>query len=549
VRGLDALFADALGTDATAIAGAIADGRAKGLRPLRALLAAGVPLGSLQAAAWTLQGHVMVEVHPAELELATMSTLPLAVCRRSHAVVVRREGPTAVVAVADPSDVGATDELRRALGPAVRIDIRVADAESIDEALRRYEAIEIMGPGEETPDVAADAPVALGGDSQAARNVAAIVTYAVHARASDIHVSCDDTGAEVRIRIDGVLHPYTRFAGTGAAAALLGRIKVLGGLDLGQRRLPQDGRIHVEVDGRVVDIRLVTMPNVWAGEDAVLRILDTSAGHVAIDSLGLSPTALAAWKRLWQVPHGLLLVAGPTGAGKSTTLYATLRQIATPDRSVRTVEDPVEVRLPGVTQVQVNPRAGLTFASALRSFLRADPDVILVGEIRDHETARVATEAAMTGHLVLATVHTSSAPQVPARLVEMGVPTYLVSAALRGAMAQRLVRRLCHHCRLIRSAPVGGPWYQSPPTEVHDAAPGGCGRCAHTGYRGRLAVAEVMVVGEDIQQAISEGVGIARMTELAVRSGMVPLDEAIAIVIRDGESSLTELARVATTHD
>ena len=516
---------------------AIADGAGQGLRPVRALAVAGIPLRSLQAAAWAVQGHSFVELDAGAVAVEIMTTLPLEVCRRSRAVAIGRDGPNVVIAVGDPSDVGAVDDVRRAVGWSLRPEFVVADTESIDEAIRRYEASQIMGPPDaaepaEAPPVASlTAPI--DGDSQAARNVAAIVTYAVDAKASDIHVYSDDTGAEVRIRIDGVLHPYTHFAGTAAAASLLGRIKVLGGLDLGQRRLPQDGRIQVDLEGRVVDIRLATIPNVWGGEDAVLRILDTSAGRVDITSLGLSAAALASWERLWRVAHGLVLVAGPTGSGKSTTLYATLRQVATPDRAVRTIEDPVEVRIPGITQLQINPRAGLTFASALRAFLRADPDVILVGEIRDHETARVATEAAVTGHLVLATVHTSAAAQVPARMVEMGVPAYLVAAALRGAMAQRLVRTLCPHCKEAAGA-------------HHAANPNGCARCARTGYRGRLATAEVMVVGDDIRAAIAGGTTVDGMTRLATDSGMVPLRQSIMEVVRRGDTSAAELERVTS---
>jgi type IV pilus assembly protein PilB len=517
---------------------ALADCDRRGLRPIRALAMAGIPLASLQTAAWSVQGHSLVELDPGAVELDIMSMLPLEVSRQARAVAIDRDGPSLVVALADPSDVAALDEVRRAIGWSLRPEFVVADAESIDEAIRRYEASHIMGrPDEAEPDEAprlASLTSHSDGDSQAARNVAAIVTYAVDAKASDIHVYSDDSGAEVRIRIDGVLHPYTRFAGAAAAASLLGRIKVLGGLDLGQRRLPQDGRIQVDLDGHAVDIRLATIPNVWEAEDAVLRILDTSAGHVTVGSLGLSTTALGSWERLWRIAHGLVLVAGPTGSGKSTTLYATLRQVATPDRAVRTVEDPVEVRIPGITQVQINPRAGLTFASALRSFLRADPDVILVGEIRDHETARVATEAAVTGHLVLATVHTSAAAQVPARLVEMGVPAYLVAAALRGAMAQRLVRRLCPHCKHTAAG-------------VTAANPSGCARCARTGYRGRLATAEVMVVGDDIRGAIAAGTTVDAMTRLATESGMVPLRDAIMEVVCRGDTSVAELERVTSS--
>ena len=537
-----------------AATGAVRQGHRRGIGPLRSLLDAGVPITAMQTAAWALQGYELVDLAPHDLDVASMSALPLPVSRRARAVVIGRDGTVLIVATADPSDVIALDAVRDALGGPARCRVVVAEAESIDEALRRYEAREIMGPG--TPDdPAGNQPLVVSltdpgeGDSQAARTVAAIVTYAVNSKASDIHLYCTDHGADVRIRIDGVLHSYTHVPGAGAAASVIGRIKVLGGLDLGQRRLPQDGRIQVAVDGRTVDVRLATIPNVWNAEDAVLRILDPSIGVVSVESLGMGDAALTAWARLARSPYGLILVAGPTGCGKSTTLYATLREIATPDRAVRTVEDPVEVRIAGITQVQVNPRAGLTFASALRSFLRADPDVILVGEIRDHETARVATEAAVTGHLVLATVHTASASQVPVRLVEMGVPAYLVAAALRGAMAQRLVRRLCRDCKVRRSgvSPLAWPTEIAPaPAEITDAKEGGCARCAHTGYRGRLAAAEVMIVDEAIQRAIAEGVPVENMTRLAATAGMVPLRHAILDVVRSGETSLGELTRVSS---
>lgn len=514
------------------------DARRSGHRPIRALSRAGVPLAALEAAAWSVQGFPRVEVAPSDLAMTCMRVLPLDVCAQACAIVVARDGPTARVAIADPTDVEALDLVRGALGGSLRVEFVVAEREAIEEAIRRYTAGEMMGhldpetiaPVVRAPSLAASAH----DDSQAARNVAAIITYAVNAKASDVHAYCDDAGAHIRIRIDGVLHPYTTLSGVDAAAGLLGRIKVLGGLDLGQRRLPQDGRIQVEVDGRVVDIRLATLPNVWGGEDAVLRILDTAADHVAVEALGLSTEASRAWSSLWNLAHGLVLVAGPTGSGKSTSLYATLRELATPDRAIRTVEDPVEVRIPGITQVQVHPRAGLSFVTALRSFLRSDPDVILIGEIRDRETAQVATEAAITGHLVLATLHTASAAQVPLRLLEMGVPSYLVAAALRGAMAQRLIRRLCRHCSV--ASPDAGP--------AREAGHAGCPRCAHTGYRGRMAVAEVMVVNEQVRRAIAELVSVETMGTLAVDAGMIPIAAAAMDLVMAGGTSLAERARV-----
>ena len=324
---------------------------------------------------------------------------------------------------------------------------------------------------------------------------------------------------------------------------------VMAELDIATRRIPQDGRLSVTIDGGQVDLRMATLPTVW-GEKVVMRILDNNAVRLSLSELGFEPSNLTRFTAGFNRPHGMVLVTGPTGSGKSTTLYATLNRIVRDEINVITVEDPVEYRVMGINQVQVHAKAGLTFAAALRSILRSDPDVVLIGEVRDRETAQIAVEAALTGHLVLSTLHTNDAPSAVTRLGEMGIEPFLVGSALECVLAQRLARRLCSRCRepyqpeadeLLRA---GFPWQPGEPLPTFNRAVG-CAACARTGYQGRLALHEVMTVSEQIERLAVERAPASRIAEVAVVQGMHRLRRDGMFKVRDGLTSLEEVVRVA----
>jgi type IV pilus assembly protein PilB len=362
-----------------------------------------------------------------------------------------------------------------------------------------------------------------------------------------VHVEPDEKGIRVRLRIDGVLHDAMR-APASLKAGIVSRIKVMADLDIAERRLPQDGRTRVRTAGRTIDMRVATVPTVH-GEAAVLRLLDTrEAGHSLAD-LGMDPDVLDRWASAYRRPWGAVLVTGPTGSGKTTTLHATLGELNDESRNLMTIEDPVEYQLSGVKQVQVNVAAGLTFASALRSFLRADPDVMLVGEIRDKETAVIAAEASLTGHLVLSSLHTNDAASAPLRLAEIGVAPFLVTSAVQAVLAQRLARRLCERCK----APYEpndvelceARWPSGWPTPTFHRAVG-CSACSATGYRGRLAVHEVMIMTEPLRRLVLERASADLVRRQAIEDGMVPLWDDGLKKVAAGLTTVEELARVVT---
>jgi type IV pilus assembly protein PilB len=351
----------------------------------------------------------------------------------------------------------------------------------------------------------------------------------------------------VRYRIDGVLKEQQP-APKGMQAAILSRIKVMSDIDIAERRKPQDGRMSVVHQGQKIDLRVASLPTVW-GEKIVMRVLDNSTARLALRDLSFSERSFEVYQRAYSKPYGMILVTGPTGSGKSTTLYATVNAVSQPEINVITVEDPVEYRLPGINQVQVNPKAGLTFAGALRSILRSDPDVVLLGEIRDHETAQIAVEAALTGHLVLSTLHTNDAASAVTRLVEMGIEPFLVGSALDAVVAQRLARKLCTKCREpyepapadLRSA--GFTW-PDPSRPVELFRPVGCPACSGTGYRGRLALHEVMEVTETIERHAVARSSSAEIGATARAQGMITLRDDGWHKVALGQTSLEEILRV-----
>jgi type IV pilus assembly protein PilB len=378
--------------------------------------------------------------------------------------------------------------------------------------------------------------------------VHSIVAQAVQQGASDIHVNPEEGDTKVLFRVDGVLAPAATIKRR-MAMGVVSRIKIMGDLDISEKRVPQDGRFALNLEGRRVDIRVVTLPLV-NGEGVVMRILDQGSNASmmvdALDSIGMQPNELKRFDQAIHRPNGAVLVTGPTGSGKSTTLYAALHALNDGERSILTIEDPVEKRIPGVKQMQIAPKAGVTFDVGLRSMLRADPDVIMVGEIRDAETAHIAIEAAMTGHLVLSTLHTRDAPSALGRLIDMGIEPFLVSSAVDCIVAQRLVRMLCSHCKRLQTVSeavlaehglAGAQPYE----------PVGCSRCSGSGYRGRLGLYEVMTVSEPIRALILERASVDEMIAVAMSEGMCRLRDDGLAKVREGLTSIAEIERMTNS--
>ena len=368
-------------------------------------------------------------------------------------------------------------------------------------------------------------------DAPIIRMINALLTQAARDGASDIHIEAFETHSIVRFRIDGSLRDIAR-PKKALHAALISRIKIMAQLDIAEKRLPQDGRITLKVGGRPVDVRVSTLPT-GHGERAVLRLLEKDAGRLDLAKLGMADDALAVFDRLIQQPHGIVLVTGPTGSGKTTTLYAALQRLDAATTNIMTVEDPIEYDLPGIGQTQVNAKIDMSFAKALRAILRQDPDVIMIGEIRDLETAQIAVQSSLTGHLVLATLHTNDAASAITRLTDIGVEPFLLSSSLLGVMAQRLVRKLCPHCKRAESTAEGVVYH-----------PVGCDQCAHTGYMGRTGIYELIEVDETARQLIHKGANETELRAVAQRQGLRSMREDGARWVRSGLTSPEEVVRV-----
>jgi type IV pilus assembly protein PilB len=456
--------------------------------------------------------------------------VPEATCRRLQAIPFAREGIRVKVAMVDPLDMAALNDL--ALATRSEVLPHVATAHDVERAI-----LKVFGA-----PVEADVSL-VAGDSQAVRVVQRLIERAVEDRASDIHIEPLADGVRVRLRVDGVLTEVQRFP-RGLLPAVISRIKVLADLDIAERRLPQEGRVELQVAGRTVDLRVATLPTVH-GEKAVLRLLDRSQALQTLEELGLAPDDFAQVRAMIARPHGLVLVSGPTGAGKTTTLVACLAEIDARSRNVVTIEDPVEYLLPGLNQTQVNPKIGLTFADGLRAILRQDPDVVMVGEIRDRETAEIAVRAALTGHLVLSSIHTNTAAATPGRLLEMGIEPFLVASSLVGVVAQRLVRRLCVRCRRARAVTAEEARLYGLPGDGTVFEPVGCPHCGNLGYRGRVGVFEVLPVDSLIRAGILDRVPGSELEAAARARGMRSLWEDGVAKALAGVTSLAEVLRVA----
>ncbi|MEI6364578.1 MAG: ATPase, T2SS/T4P/T4SS family [Actinomycetes bacterium] len=484
---------------------------------------------------------------------SALARIPGSVCRQHMAIPIGFEDGRIVVAMADPANVFAADDIRTISGyevlPAVATRADVAAA--IDRYYRADSDLDDLTTALEDADEATGDDLAglkeVVEDAPIVKFVNLLITQAIQDRASDIHLEPTEHDLRVRYRIDGVLHEVMR-SPKSIQSGVISRLKIMADINIAERRIPQDGRLSVSAHGKKIDLRVATLPTVW-GEKVVMRILDNSTARLDLSELGFTQNNYERYSESFGKPYGMILVTGPTGSGKSTTLYATLNILNRPEVNIITVEDPVEYRLPGISQVQTNVKAGLTFASSLRSILRSDPDIVLIGEIRDHETAQIAVEAALTGHLVLSTLHTNNAPSAITRLTEIGIEPFLVGSAVDAVLAQRLARRLCMKCKeaytpteeTLTTAKVNWDLSAGIPTLYR---PVGCPSCSSTGYKGRMALHEVMMVNEEIERLAVEHAPATEITAAALRSGMVTLRDDGMTKVFNGTTSIDEILRV-----
>jgi type IV pilus assembly protein PilB len=546
---LSALLARGASEDLLAAAVATAEAGGRSLRSVLVddRLITEIEYASALADAYGVEA---VELATFPIDTSAMVTVPLALARRHRMLPIARTDTTVTVAVADPGDVIALDDIRAATGLTVHtvvaptdelaklLDRYMRESTDLDEAAAQI-AAESDGRSDDDIGVNEDAPVV--------RYVNSLLERAISSRASDIHLEPTERDVRVRLRIDGVLHEVDAVP-RAIQSALISRLKIMSGVDITERRVPQNGRITMEVGTRHVDLRTATLPTVW-GEKVVLRVLDTGGIELDLRKLGFTDYSYERFAASFRKPHGMVLVTGPTGSGKSTTLYATLAEIARPEINVITVEDPVEYRINGINQMQVNFKAGLTFAAVLPAILRSDPDVVLIGEIRDRTTAQLAVEAALTGHLVLSTLHTNDAPSAVTRLVEMGIEPFLVGSSLDAVLAQRLARRLCNWCKEAFEPDDGvlaaARWPVedlSRPERLWRAV--GCRSCGQTGYRGRLALNEVMLVSEEIERLAVDHAPATEIAKVAIADGMTTLHVDGLRKAAEGSTTLDEVFRV-----
>ena len=497
-----------------------------------------------------------------DIDPVVIKLVPSEIAQKHQIIPINRTGNVLTVAMADPSNIFAIDDIKFMTG--FKVEPVVAAETSIKNSINKYydsagmvediiknfddRDVEALKESEDNVNVAELGQAAE--DAPVVKLVNLILTDAIKKGASDIHVEPYEKSFRVRYRVDGVLYevmqPPSRLK-----AAITSRVKIMAQLDIAERRLPQDGRIKIKMAGKEMDYRVSVLPTLF-GEKVVLRLLDKANLQLDMTKLGFETQALADFEGGIFMPFGLVLVTGPTGSGKTTTLYSALNRLNTIETNIMTAEDPVEFNLAGINQVQTKADIGLNFAAALRSFLRQDPDIIMVGEIRDYETAEIAIKAALTGHLVLSTLHTNDAPGTISRLLNMGVEPFLVSASTNVIVAQRLARRVCQSCK--EPAPVPPQALISigfSPDEAAKVVPykgKGCMTCTDTGYKGRVALYEVMVIKDNIREAVLQGASVFELRELARNNGMKTLREAGIQKIREGMTTPEEIMRVTTGH-
>ena len=496
-------------------------------------------------------GYRYVSINEIGVNVAAANLITPEMALRNNVLPLYQEDKTLYVAMKNPNDIITIDNRHLMTGleicPLVVADMELAAAienfANMNSSVENYDDDDQTEAVEETEELTLD-------DKPAVQLVNQIINNAIKSGASDVHIEALEKNLRVRFRIDGVLqevmqNPIKIFP------SVVSRVKVLGGMDIAEKRVPQDGRATVRYEDKTLDVRIATMPTVY-GEKIVMRLLERNKGNVSIKDINFSKRQFPRFDKAIHMPYGFVLVTGPTGSGKSTTLYATLAEISTLEKNVITLEDPVERRMAGINQVQMNNRAGMTFAAALRSVLRSDPDIVMVGEIRDGETAKIAVEAALTGHMVLSTLHTNDAAGAVTRLEEMGVEPFLTASSLVGVLAQRLVRKLCPKCKeeytltreemlkILPDFPV-----EEYPQEVYKVyKPKGCLTCNNTGYKGREAVFEFLTVTEEMKKLILDRANGAQIKKLAIEQGMFTLKNEGIYKVMEGKTSIEELLRV-----
>lgn len=495
-----------------------------------------------------------------EIDAAVIKLVPAEIAQKHMVIPINRKGNALTVAMADPSNIFAIDDIKFLSGfkvePVVTAESSIKNAINkhydsagmVQDIMRNFE-----DPGvatvEETEDVADSGDLQKSTeDAPVVKLVNLLLSDAIKKGASDIHVEPYEKSFRVRFRIDGVLYDIMQ-PPMKLKAAITSRLKIMAQLDIAERRLPQDGRIKIRMGTKEIDFRVSTLPTLF-GEKVVLRLLDKSNLELDMSHLGFEPQALQTFEKCILAPYGMVLVTGPTGSGKTTTLYSGLHRLNTTETNIMTAEDPVEFNLPGVNQVQMKPEIGLNFAAALRSFLRQDPDIIMVGEIRDYETAEIAIKAALTGHMVLSTLHTNDAPSTISRLINMGVEPFLVAASTNMIIAQRLARKICSSCKeeisVPRQALIDAGFSPEDLKTMKYYQGKGCMECNDTGYRGRVALYEVMAITDDMKDGILQGAQAGELKELARKNGMKTLRESGLQKIRDGMTSIPEVMRVTS---
>ena len=494
-----------------------------------------------------------------EVDANTTKLIDADMAQKYQVLPINRTGAILTVVMADPSNLSAIEDIKFKTG--LRVEPVVAAESAIRNAINRYydnagmvdellkktvEDVDTVEEGEEQINLSELAQATE--DAPVVKLVNLVLTDAIKKGASDIHLEPYEKTFRVRFRIDGVLYDVMQ-PPMKLKAAITSRIKIMASLDIAERRLPQDGRIKIKVAQREMDFRVSTLPTLF-GEKVVLRLLDKSNLQLDMTKLGFEAQSLKDFEEVILMPYGMILVTGPTGSGKTTTLYSALNRINKIDTNIMTAEDPVEFNLPGINQVQMKPDIGLNFAAALRAFLRQDPDVIMVGEIRDYETAEIAIKAALTGHLVFSTIHTNDAPGTVSRLLNMGVEPFLVSASSNLILAQRLLRKVCGNCKEETKVPANAlvdlGFAPEDAKAIKTFRGKGCANCSDTGYRGRIALYEVMVIRENIKELILQGASTAELREAGRKNGMKTLRESGLQKIREGLTTIEEVLRVTT---
>lgn len=490
-----------------------------------------------------------VDLAETVIDKEAVSMIPESMAKKHIVIPIKKEDKNLTVAMMDPVNFYAIDDIKNVSGMDVnsvissKKDILNAidryygseiAVKAFEELKKEYSNINLAGLSEISATEVANAPVV--------RLINSILQHAIKSNASDIHIEPTASNLKVRFRIDGQLQEVMTSA-MSAHPAVITRIKIMGGMDIAEKRIPQDGRVETEIDGKSIDLRISLLPTVY-GEKAVIRVLGGSSGALSREQLGLSEGNRILFDKITQSPNGIILVSGPTGSGKTTTLYSLLKELNKPDVNIITVEDPVEYKLEGINQVQVNVKSGLTFANGLRSILRQDPDIIMIGEIRDNETAQIAIRASITGHLVLSTIHTNDSASSVARLVDMGVESYLVSSSLVGVIAQRLVRNICPRCKTAYRPSHGEMLLlkMKEATSLYRGA--GCPSCNFTGYKGRSGIHEIMVITREIRDLINRRASTDQLMQAAIRQGTISLRESCSQLVLAGVTTMDELLKV-----